>query len=274
MNTIHQNKIILGLSLPLCFLITIVSNISLCTPDFYSAETLNWQAQSIGQDMIDLILIMPCLFITSVLANRSNKKAKMIWGGVVLYLTYTFTLYCFDVHFNQLFILYCLCLGLSFYALLYFLFTEQNKAGTAHIENKRVIRVIGIYFIIISVLFYVLWLSEIIPSVIQNTTPKSIEETGLFTNGVHILDLAVILPAIFLTGIFLLKQKPLGYILTPVILTFFILMDITIGTLVIVMKAKGLESDLILSPIMGLLALVSLILLFWYLKNTKTASNG
>jgi hypothetical protein len=199
--------------------------------------------------------------------------ATMIWGGVVLYLTYTFVIYCFNIHFNKLFVLYCVCLGLSFYSLMYFLFIHLKEKSNEYFENTPVVRFIGIYFLIISVLFYFLWMSEIVPAITKSTIPKSVVETGLFTNGVHVIDLSVVLPGIFLTGIFLLKRRSIGYILTPIILTFFILMDISIGTLVIVMKIKGIKSNLILSAIMGMLALVSLLLLIWYFKSIRTKSD-
>ena len=267
-----MNKPILILSLPLAALIIMVSCVGLLTADFYSKETLNWQAQSLWQDMIDLFLLVPCLLITSILAYRNNKAATLLWGGVVLYLTYTFALYCFDIHFNKLFVIYCLCLGLSFYSLMYFLFTKYAETRNENFENKSVIRVIGIYFIIVSVIFYFLWMTEIIPSIIKNTQPQSLNETGLFTNGVHVIDLAVFLPAVFITGIFLLKRKSFGYILTPVMLTFFVLMDITIGMLVVVMKTKGVESNLALTAIMSVFALISLALLIWYFRSVKTFS--
>jgi hypothetical protein len=266
------NGTILLFSLPLAALIIIVSCVGLLTPGFYSAETLNWQAQSTWQDIIDLFLIVPCLLITSILAYSNNKAAIMVWGGVVLYLTYTFVLYCFDIHFNKLFVIYCLCLGLSFYSFIYFLFRNYIVTQNGNFENKSVIRIIGIYFIIISVIFYFLWLAEIIPSMLKNTIPKSVAETGLFTNGVHVIDLAVFLPAVFLTGISLLKRKSFGLILTPVLLTFFVLMDITIGMLVVVMKMKGVESNLTLTVIMGVFTLISLALLIWYLRSIKTIS--
>lgn len=260
------NKLIFVLSLPLTAFTILVSCVGLYTPHFYSAETINWQAQSMGQDMVDLFLVTPCLLITSFFAYRNNRAATMMWGGVVLYHTYTFVLYCFDVHFNKLFVLYCLCLGLSFYSLMYFLLTHF-KENNIQLENRNVARFVGIYFIIIAILFYCLWMLEIVPAIIQNRIPKSLTDTGLFTNGVQVIDLAVILPGIFITGILLLKRVSFGFILAPIFLTFFVLMDITIGALVVVMKINGIESDLMLAVIMGALALFSLVLLIWYFKN-------
>jgi hypothetical protein len=264
-----QNRNVLFLSLPLAALTIMVSSIGLLTPDYYSAETLNWQAQSTGQDLINVFFITPCLLFASILAYRNKPSAIKIWGGVVLYLTYTFVIYCFDVHFNSLFIFYCCCLGLSFYSLIYFLFT-QNQKPRKHLGNKAVTRYIGVYFISIATLFYLLWLSEIIPATIHHSNPKSVSDAGLFTNGVHVIDLSVILPAIFVTGIFLLKRVPLGFILTPILLTFFILMDITIGMLTVVMNIKGVESGFSTLVIMGCLAVISLALLIWFLKSIKT----
>jgi hypothetical protein len=264
-----QNRIILLLSIPLAGLLILVSCVGLLTPGFYAAETQNWQVQSIGQDLVDLFLIAPCLLITSISAYRSNRKAIPAWGGVMLYLAYTFDLYCFDVHFNMLFVFYCLGLSLSFYSLVYFLFI-QYKQNNGNFKNKKTTRLIGIYFITISVLFYFLWLAEIIPAIIQHTIPKSIIDAGLFTNGVHVLDLAIVLPLIFLSGIFLLKRKPFGLLLAPVILTFFVLMDITIAALSFIMNIKGMESNLMVTTIMCFFAAVSLWLLFRYFKSPGT----
>jgi hypothetical protein len=168
-----------------------------------------------------------------------------------------------------LFILYCFCLGLSFYSLIYFLITEYKEKSKRLVENKTMIKIIGIYLLVIAVIFYVLWLSEIVPAIIHNTIPKSLVEVGLFTNGVHVIDLSIFLPGIFIAGILLLKRKSSGFLLTPVFLTFFVLMDITIGVLPIAMKMKGVQSDLRLTAIMSVFTAVTLVLLIWYMKSIK-----
>jgi len=76
--------------------------------------------QTFEQNIIDLLFVAPSLIISGVFAARKNRNAFRIWSGVVLYLTYTFTIYCFDVHFNKLFLVYCLGLGFSFYSLVFF----------------------------------------------------------------------------------------------------------------------------------------------------------
>ncbi len=261
--------LILWLSIPLALLVSYASITGMTTAGFYATETPDWQAQSYGQDLVDLFLIVPCLLITAFLVWQKRKGALFLWAGVVTYLLYTFLIYCMAVHFNRLFIVYCLVLGLSFYSLLWFLLSQMKDPPLA--ENFRNVprRFTGIYFIILSLLFYFLWLSEIIPAILAGGIPKSLKDTGLATNVVHVLDLSVFLPGILITGILLLRSKTAGFVMAPVLLSFFVLMDITIGTLVLTMKQRGLEGNYALSMVMGALALSSLILLLIYIRKTS-----
>ena len=264
----NKSKIVLNLSLALAALIIFASIYGLLTPGFYFSESLNWQAQSVVQDEINLFLISPVLIITAIFGRR-NKIAFQLWSGVNLYLIYTYVIYCFDIHFNNLFIIYCLILGLSFYSFLYFLFSQINEPGANEIYDKIVIKVIAVYFLIISCLFYLLWLSEIVPATIHHTLPKGITETSLFTNPVQVIDLSIVLPGFFLTAIFLMRKKSTGLLLLPGMLVFSILMDITIGWLIIVMKMKGVEADYSITIIMSVLTLLNVVLLIWYLKSIR-----
>jgi hypothetical protein len=187
----NTNKTILKLSVPPGALIIFAGIAGLITPGFYAAETLNWQAQSVGQDAFDLYFISPVLIITAIPA-RKKKIAFLLRSGVNFYLIYTYAIYCFDLHFNSLFIVYCLIPGLSFYPLLYFLFSQINEPVVKEIYTKIVMKIIAVYFVIISRLFYFLWLSEIVPAMIHHEIPKGVIETGLFTNPVQVLDMSIV----------------------------------------------------------------------------------
>ena len=75
----NRHPFILIASFLLAGLVIIVSLAGILTPNFYSAETANWQAQSIGQDIVDLFAIVPCLIITSFFAYR-NKGKQCLFG--------------------------------------------------------------------------------------------------------------------------------------------------------------------------------------------------
>jgi len=120
--------------------------------------------------------------------------------------------------------------------------------------------------IIIALLFYFIWLKEIIPAIFQNKTPKSIIESGLLINPVHVLDIAIGLPALIITGVCLLRKKNVGLLLAPAMMMFCILLSIAIMAMVFTMKGQGLETDTVLSFIFGIIALTSFGFLFQYLR--------
>jgi hypothetical protein len=258
-------KTILVLSICLAVLIAIASYTGITTPGFYANETANWQVQSLGQDIADLWMITPVLLLSAVWVYRQNHYAALIWGGIMLYIMYTFVIYCFDVHFNQLFLLYCIILGITFYTLLYFLYSQIKQPVLTSLRSPAILKITGIYLIIIAVLFYVLWLSDIVPSLLSHTAPASLAEAGLPTNPVHVIDLAIFLPGLLITGILLLRKHLLGLLLAPMLLTFFMLMDITIGWLIISMKQNGLAGEMSVAVAMGVLAIFSLVLLVLFL---------
>ena len=257
------------LSIPIVLLVILVSAAGLLYANLYEKETLNWSTQAYGQDMIDLFVISPFLILSSWLVYQKKEVGVLLWSGIIFYLIYTFVIYAFGVHFNQLFIVYCLILGLAFYVFIYFLLTFSRHQVKAWFSNKIPRQVIGFYFIVLGALFYMLWLMEILPANISNTTPQIIIDTELLVNPIHALDLSVCLPGIIIVGILLLQKKDLGFLLAPTILVFFILMDLTIGVLTFVMNIRGLTSNMNLILIMTILAIFSAVLLLLYLGGIK-----
>jgi hypothetical protein len=251
-----------------------VSSIGLSTRGFYHLESVNWQAQSIGQDIMDLFLVIPVLLISAALAYAGSRAAKFTWAGTLLYLVYTFAIYCFDVHFNSLFYFYCLCLGLSFYSLLYFLHSEVLSPDNEIHQLSSTTRTIGVYFIATSIVFNALWLSDVITAILYDTLPKGLIDTGLPTNPVQVMDLAIILPALAGTGILLLRENRIGFLLAPALLVFTLLMNLTIAGLNIVMLSRGLEFNRIVMVVMLGLAVFSFILLLshWRSKNPNQST--
>jgi len=272
MNNEEKNRFILVLSIPLIFLVIIASCVGMFVSGTYSKETLNWTIQAIGQDAINLLLITPFLIITSFIAYRKNTIALYLWSGGMIYLCYTYMIYCFDIHFNNLFFLYCMILGLSFYSLMYFLYSLLNRNNIGCFNENFQTKSVSIYLLIISCFFIFLWLSEIIPAILTNSTPKTIVKIGTFTNPIQALDLSILLPGFIVISVLILKRRSLGLLLAPTALTFCILMDITIGVFTVFMIMNGQDSNWSIAVVMGLLALITIILLF-RLFNNKHCEN-
>jgi hypothetical protein len=144
-----------------------------------------------------------------------------------------------------------------------------NKNVSQWFTKETSTKSTGFFLIVIAVLFYFIWLSEIIPAMSKNTIPNSIIESGLLINPVHVLDIAICLPALIIIGIALIKKKNIGFLLAPTMMIFCIFMAIAIAAMVLVMKAKGLQANLGLTIVFGFMTLISSIFLFLYLKRLK-----
>jgi len=262
-----NRHIIIGLSVPLFMVVIITSLFHYLQPDLYANETANWQAQSLGQDITDLYLMAPLFLVISIWVIREKGFSILVWAGFNFYFFYTYLIYAFTLHFNEMFLLYCLALGLSFYSLIYFTYLVVKRKDVLTKGNSPIAKAVGFFFIVTTSIFGVLWTAEIIPALAENSLPSSLMESGLFTNPVHVLDLSILLPGAFAVGIAILRNNYTGLILAPMILTFFILMDITIGILVLVMLSRNIEVNVMIAYIMTVLAIFSIILLAVFIRN-------
>jgi len=221
----------------------------------------------LGQDLIN-ICIIPFYLLSALFITRENTYSPLIWIGITVYFIYTFLIYCFDIKFNRLFLLYTSVLGLIIYSLVFLLYAYRNKFNVTK-SNSLLSKLTGGYFIFVAVLFYGVWFSEILLANLLNTTPKGLEQ--LPTNPVHVLDMCIVLPGIFISGILLIKKTELGYFLAPVVLTFSLLMELTIGVLLVIFAKHGQENQVGFIWFIFCLALISLVLLFYNLKNRNFA---
>lgn len=256
----------LFLSLPLLLGVVANSLYSLLAEDFYLRETPNWALQSWGQDIINIALVCPVLFFASIMAYTGRKTAMMIWAGANLYFVYTFAIYAFAIHFNELFLVYCINFGLAFYSCVYFIYWVATTHPQPVTNNDKLVRITSIFFFFLSIVFYVLWLSVVIPDMKSTEVPQSLIDTGLMTNPVHVIDLSIFLPAIFIVAFLLWKKKRLSYLLTPVLLTFLVLMNLTIGFLHALMFDQGMAGNPSLIYVMVALSVFCLVLLNGYVK--------
>lgn len=261
-----KNKLLLYGGLLTALLAAAGAWYGLFTQDSYAAETRNWQVQGIAQDMADLFMAVPLLLIALAGAWRGKRFFVFLLGGVLLFLAYSFAIYCFSVHFNKIFLLYCLVLGLSVYLFIYLYSLFPAKNAIAFFTSETPVRSTATYLGITALLFYGLWLSDIIPAIVSGTRPELLKETGLFTNPVHVLDIALLLPGMLICALLLYKKRPVAFFLAPVLLVFSIIMNINIAFLSVMMVQKGLAEGYFVACAMAALSLTGGWLLFRFCR--------
>ena len=262
-------RLALGLCYGLAGVLVLISAAGLWLPEIYAKEKPSWAAQGMGQDAVDLFFVAPFLAFCAYQVGRWKRVFLFFLEGILGYLVYSFVLYAFCVHFNRIFFLYCAGLGLSVYALaLLNLGVGPAEAGK-WFDTRPSTKLPGLFFLAVTLIFYLLWLSEDIPAVLSGTGPKSLEEVGLFTNPVHILDLSLVLPAMLIASIQLLRHQTFGYWFFPVMMSFSIVMAVAIGGMVVALKAKGITADLTVAYVFAGMILADSFVLGFFLRSLR-----
>lgn len=267
---IRHANVWLWLTFPIAILLTIAAGGGVFISGLYR-DTPYFVAQAVGQDLISLVVVLPTLIVTAFLASRGSPRARLVWLGGLVYLVYTYVVAAFDVSFNSLFLVYVALLGCSLYALIGGLVTADMAGIKACFTEKTPVKAVSIYLAVLAVLFYFLWLSEIVPALMAGEIPQSIRDNGTPTNAVHVLDMAWVLPSFGITAVSLWRKRALGYTLAGAILSYGVLLMLAILSMVVFMIREGHPVVVPQMVIFGALFAISLGMLIWYMRGLKSS---
>lgn len=207
------------LTWPLAVIGAIASAIGLFVDSSYDDDAAAWVVQARAQDAVDLFVVLPLLVASALVLRRTGSmRALVVWLGALVSLVYAFAIYAFDMSYGPLFLPYVACLGLSAWALVGGARMLDPQALHEHFAGHRDARAAGLVLAGIGTLFYGLWLAVNLPAAFDGSVPAELAEVGLPTNPVHVLDMALLLPACLVGGIALWRGRAIGAALVPVLL--------------------------------------------------------
>jgi hypothetical protein len=237
----QASKSVLVWSLGISVLVATASVLGLADRGVYGDETENWATQARGQDIGNLVAVVT-LLLSGFRRHRGSHRAALVWLGTLFYLVYAYVVYSMAVHFNALFLVYVAVLGLSSYAVMFSVNGLRAENASYHEPAAR--QVAGYTCMAIGVLFGLLWLSELVPATLSGEAPQSVIDAGLWVNPIHVIDLAVLLPALIIAGWQTVQGKASGQFFVGPLLTFSVLMGISIVAAMVLMTVKGFENTL------------------------------
>ena len=203
--------------------------------DAYPALTV----QAVAQDLVNLVVVAPLIVISAIAVHRGSMVAYPIWIGALTFTVYNYVIYSFAIHFGPLFLLWVAVLGLATYALIGGLLAMNPGSIMARGAGVGLRRTAGWFLIAVGVAFALLWLTDIARALRDDEIPAAAADLGLPTNPVHVLDLALFLPAAIVVGVFLLRSAPAGFVLGPALLLFLALTGLPIMVTPFVAWARG-----------------------------------
>ena len=253
----------LWLSIAAALLAIIGNVIALTVPPIYAVLKPAFFAQAVAQDVANLVLVSPAWLILAILALRGSLRAYLLWLGVLTFTVYNYVIYTLAVPFGSLFPLWVMVFGLALWALIGGLVSADHEAVQTSYENPTAVKVTAWFLMVVGFLFALLWLSEDLPALLSGRTPQSLLDMGVATNPVHVLDFAFFLPAIFLTGLWLLRHRPFAFTVAPAFIVFIILTGVPILLTPVLQAARSEAASWgVVIPI-GTLTLLMLGLLVW-----------
>lgn len=171
-----------------------------------------------GVDVITLLLSVPLLVVAFILYCRGSLRGGLLLISALPYFVYIGASMTFSAAYNNLFLLYAALFSASLFALLIAFAGLDVETLSKHVLPNLPHQGIAIFMFIAGIGTFLLWLSDLIGPMMAGKVPDLLGPyTTMFTHG---FDSALITPATVLTGIYLLRRKPWGYVFAAPLLVF------------------------------------------------------
>jgi len=179
--------------------------------------------QGIAQDYITLFVAIPLLIIALFWTKNDTLKSKLFLAGVLNYFFLTYLFYMNMAMYNSLFLVYIVLVSSSFFALILTVLSVDVKSISQYFNPKTPTKFIGYFLIVLSSMIALLWLSIIVPPLIDGTViPTSVEHYTTLT--VQGFDLSIFLPIAFVSGFLIIRKRQYGYLMASITLVFLSLL--------------------------------------------------
>jgi hypothetical protein len=179
-------------------------------------DTLLAGAAFRGTGIVTLFVMLPLLGAAYWLARRGSLRGSFLLAGALSYFFYNGASLAFSAAFNQLFFVYVIYLGASFYAFLLVMTGVDLRALLGRVSQRVPHRGIAAFLFVGGLVPLALWGGEVAAAQAQGQVPELLGSyTTLYT---HAFDMAIIVPAAFTAAVLVLRRAPLGYLLAAVLL--------------------------------------------------------
>jgi hypothetical protein len=191
-----------------------------------------------GQDVVNLLAAVALVW-GGVRARAGRLGGHIVWLAVCLYVPYTYLMYVVAPY-NDALLLYIAGIGLGTYGLIDGLLRLDAAAvGSAFEDLPR--RGLASFLIALAGLFAALWLWTIL-SVWPGGVPEDLFAYDI-PSVVHVLDLALMLPLLTITGVLLLRRHPVAAVLAAMLLVHALTLGLALLSMNAFVAASGRPVD-------------------------------
>jgi len=256
-NIVFENKTFLSIN---------SETVNIYGKGLYCNDSVSMAAQARAQDIVTLIICVPLLIVSLIFSNKNSLRGKLLLTGVLGYFLYTYASYSFILMYNNFFLIYVVIMSLSFFAFVMNITSSELKLLQKHFKQNLPRKYIGGFLIFMGTGLCLMWLGRIIPSLYNNNVEGLEHYTTLV---IQAMDLGFIVPVGILSGVLLIKNNSLGYLLAPIIIVKATTLLLAITMMIIFMINAGVTVSIIEIIMFPLFAIICICNLYLVMKNMK-----
>jgi len=236
----------------------------------YKNDSIAAAAQAIAQDLVTVLLGIPLLIISCMLAGKKSIRARILLAGTLAYFLYTYMSYSFLCTYNYLFLVYVALMSLSFFALVLVMISFDRKELGQAFGDEIPVKTIGILMILFTCAIALMWTGRIIPPLIGGEVPPGLEHYTTLV--IQVMDLGFVIPISLLAAILLMGRKPVGLLLASVMCMKGATMLTSLTAMVINQALAGVEMsvfEIVIFPLANILVLFGVVIFMKKIKEPE-----
>jgi hypothetical protein len=204
----------------------------------YRGDTLFYAAAFKGLDIVTLVVFVPALLAALLVWRRGSWRASVALTGVLSIFLYNAASLAFSAAYNPFFLVYVSLLSATFFAFTLSFATLDHRALAAQIAPGLPRRGLAVFLSLAGLAPLVLWLGDIIGALAAHRVPELL---GSYTTAyTYAVDLALVVPAVYLAAALLLRRSPFAYALAATLLILLASVGIGVVATTLLQSAAGI----------------------------------
>lgn len=182
-----------------------------------------------GTAWVMLLIGVPTLVVSALRAGQGSDRARVVWAGMSMYLTYNAFMLLAGTPINRLFLLYVATFGLATATMVAIARSWDVADIAARCDPSLPARRIAGYLGAIVALNALAWLARIVPATVDDRTHDLVDGMGLATVPTYLQDLSFWLPLLGFGSWMLWHRRAWGLAIGGAGLAFWALEAVTVA---------------------------------------------
>ncbi len=186
------------------------------TDGIYRYNSERMVAEGVGWDIFTLLIALPVFLVLMPFLWRGSLRARLLAVGLLAYFFYQYLMYALAWAFGPLFIAFVVLYAASLYLAVWIAATIDRGELSVRIGKAFPRRGVIILCILIALMLIGMWAQRIVAGL--NGDWETAMLLGQTTMVIQALDLGLVVPFALLISYLVWKNRPVGFLLSPVLM--------------------------------------------------------